>query len=438
MVRISRIIIGTNMKNIAVIGAGIAGLTAAYELQKKGHIVTVYEKEEYVGGRMSTRTKDIFPMDTGANHLANVYTNMRTLADDLGLEWEPMQFLDYRIFKHGELLPLLEGTDYWVKFKLAIQAFIHKRHNTDFFDLSTAAPYDTRDAASYVKEKIGQEAHDYLFDPFVSTYQFHGADEMSLGAVYAMMRSVYTRRKDWELHQLKGGMIALPLALAKSLDMKLGTEVTQIKKNGERVDVVTTNSTTTYDAVVMATTADVTRHIFTDATPAQFEVLEKTEYAMTIGVGFEIPQDLLQGITICWVPSVEGPISGWTNEAMKGESMTKDGKTLILTWFHETFAKTIIDKTDDEIFAITKTELMKVCPLITEVSQMKDYDLQRWSQAMPKFKQGHLQRVKNFQEHHQGDNNVWFTGDYLNAPWTEGALRNGQRVANELDESFGE
>ena len=39
-------------KRIAVIGAGIAGLTCAYELQKAGFDVVVLEKNSYVGGRM--------------------------------------------------------------------------------------------------------------------------------------------------------------------------------------------------------------------------------------------------------------------------------------------------------------------------------------------------------------------------------------------------
>ena len=33
-------------QNIAVIGAGISGLIVAYELQKLGHTVTVFEKEK--------------------------------------------------------------------------------------------------------------------------------------------------------------------------------------------------------------------------------------------------------------------------------------------------------------------------------------------------------------------------------------------------------
>jgi len=40
--------------NIGIIGAGIAGLTAAYELSKAGHKVALFEKEAYLGGQAAT------------------------------------------------------------------------------------------------------------------------------------------------------------------------------------------------------------------------------------------------------------------------------------------------------------------------------------------------------------------------------------------------
>ena len=36
--------------DIGIIGAGITGLTAAYDLTKQGHTVTVYETQPYAGG----------------------------------------------------------------------------------------------------------------------------------------------------------------------------------------------------------------------------------------------------------------------------------------------------------------------------------------------------------------------------------------------------
>ncbi|MCH8618377.1 FAD-dependent oxidoreductase [Undibacterium sp. TS12] len=54
--------------HIAVVGAGIAGLTIARQLQTQGHHVTVYEKSMGVSGRMSTRQTELGGFDHGAQY----------------------------------------------------------------------------------------------------------------------------------------------------------------------------------------------------------------------------------------------------------------------------------------------------------------------------------------------------------------------------------
>jgi protoporphyrinogen oxidase len=136
---------------------------------------------------------------------------------------------------------------------------------------------------------------------------------------------------------------------------------------------------------------------------------------------------------VVWVPYVESPkISGYINESMKGEEVAHDGKTLLCAWLHEEFAKTIMEKSDEEIFEAVKSEMVNVCPWFSSVDQLENHDLERWIDAMPKFSHGHLKRVSNFMEDGQGAQNVFFCGDYMNGPWTEGALRNGERVAQQV------
>ena len=53
------------MKKILVIGAGVAGLSAAVRLQKLGYAVTLYEKESQPGGKMNQIKKDGFTFDLG-------------------------------------------------------------------------------------------------------------------------------------------------------------------------------------------------------------------------------------------------------------------------------------------------------------------------------------------------------------------------------------
>lgn len=53
---------------IAVVGAGIAGLTAARALQDHGHMVVVFDKSPAVGGRTAVRRHESFAFDHGAQY----------------------------------------------------------------------------------------------------------------------------------------------------------------------------------------------------------------------------------------------------------------------------------------------------------------------------------------------------------------------------------
>jgi renalase len=55
-------------QHIAIIGAGMAGITAARTLMQAGHRVTVLEKSKGVGGRMSTRRTEFGNFDHGAQY----------------------------------------------------------------------------------------------------------------------------------------------------------------------------------------------------------------------------------------------------------------------------------------------------------------------------------------------------------------------------------
>jgi renalase len=57
-----------NLKNIAIVGAGIAGVTCARTLQEAGHSVQVFEKSRGFGGRMSTRQTPFGSFDHGAQY----------------------------------------------------------------------------------------------------------------------------------------------------------------------------------------------------------------------------------------------------------------------------------------------------------------------------------------------------------------------------------
>ena len=78
---------------VAIIGSGVAGMTAAYRLQQRGHEITVYEANSYFGGH--TATMDIerhgrqWAIDTGFIVFNDwTYPNFIALLDELNVEWQ--------------------------------------------------------------------------------------------------------------------------------------------------------------------------------------------------------------------------------------------------------------------------------------------------------------------------------------------------------------
>ena len=58
----------TTSRHIAIVGAGMAGIACARTLVQAGHRVTVFDKSQGLGGRMSTRNSAFGTFDHGAQY----------------------------------------------------------------------------------------------------------------------------------------------------------------------------------------------------------------------------------------------------------------------------------------------------------------------------------------------------------------------------------
>lgn len=89
---------------VGIIGAGAAGLAAAYDLASQGCYVDVYESAPFLGGQASTFPINGVPLERGYHHLFTSDQSMIELIGELGLSHK-LQWIDSNVgyFAKGKL-----------------------------------------------------------------------------------------------------------------------------------------------------------------------------------------------------------------------------------------------------------------------------------------------------------------------------------------------
>lgn len=156
------------MKSVAIIGAGITGLTAAFCLRRAGFAVTVYEAGSRVGGVIQTSRHGEYLAEHGPNTILETSPKITTLLNDLGLQERRRDSdpaAEARFIVRGrQPVPLPGG---------ALAFF-----TTPLFSVSAklrlmAEPFigrATREESigEFVTRRLGREFLDYAINPLVS------------------------------------------------------------------------------------------------------------------------------------------------------------------------------------------------------------------------------------------------------------------------------
>jgi oxygen-dependent protoporphyrinogen oxidase len=428
--------------DVAVVGAGISGLSCAWRLQQAGHHVTVYEREASVGGRMATVEAGGFSIDIGTNLLLSNYDRLRALAGEVGIgdELFPFEAGEGGVLRDGQLTSFdprdlgdivrYQGLSRAARLRMLV--FLLRswpgRDRLDFFDLSVGDDrLDTVDAYAGTMRWCGREVAEYLIDPFVRTFHFHSARVMSM-KYFDALAALFLARGGFVPHGFRGYMAALPRALAARLPIRRGrvTHVTPVSSDGRRVEVYADGRTQRYDAVVIAVPAPAALAMLAPATPEQHALLDRTRYSSTVVCSYRCPAEVAGDFEGIWVPWQESRIiCDCANEGCKG---SRDGCDSLLTMcLHEEAAREALTVPDARLSERVAEEWTRLFPRFR--GRLRPVFVHRWAWALPVYEVGHLTRVKRFWERGQGRGGVWLCGDYLNQPWVEGSIRCGEKVA---------
>src|SRR5437667_2021109 len=158
------------MDPVAIIGAGVTGLTAAFYLNRKGIPVTVYEASGRVGGVIQSLRRDGYLAEFGPNTLLETSPKISQLIRDAGLESrrldpDPMAEARYvvryqrPIAMPGSPLGFLTTGLFTVRAKLAVlrEPFVPPRRDGK-----------EESIAEFVVRRLGQEFLDHAIDALVA------------------------------------------------------------------------------------------------------------------------------------------------------------------------------------------------------------------------------------------------------------------------------
>ncbi|XP_058763019.1 protoporphyrinogen oxidase 2-like [Vicia villosa] len=196
-----------SVKRVAVVGAGVSGLAAAYKLKSHGLDVTVFEADGRAGGRLRSVSRDGLVWDEGANTMTENETEVKDLIISLGLQEKqqyPLSQHKRYIVKNGTPLLVPANPAALLKSKLLsaqskiqifFEPFLWKRNGS-----STVCDEDSEESVSrFFERHFGKEIVDYLIDPFVGGTS--AADPESLS-----MRHSFPEL--WNLEKRFGSIIA--------------------------------------------------------------------------------------------------------------------------------------------------------------------------------------------------------------------------------------
>ena len=210
-------------KSIAVLGAGITGLTAALRLTQRGHRVRVFEASGRVGGAIRTEIDGEWLIEGGPNSLLVSDPALLALIDELGLTSEqlaanPSARKRY-IVRAGTLIAaplsppaLIRSSLFSGGTKVRIISELLRRRRIRAGDVSLE---------ELVREHFGQEVVDYGLNPFVSGV--YAGDPRRLSARHAFP-------KLWESEQKHGSLLRAQIAAAKSSSGKVTPRIISFRR----------------------------------------------------------------------------------------------------------------------------------------------------------------------------------------------------------------
>jgi oxygen-dependent protoporphyrinogen oxidase len=449
-------VLSSGLLDVAVVGGGISGLAAAYELQRRGLSVRVLEAAPRAGGVITTERFDQWVIDGGPDSILVQKPAAVALCRELGIADRLVSTLTPRtayILRERRLHRIAEGSFLGFpldvkslarssvftlggRLRMACEAFVPRRGGDE--DESVGA---------FVRRRFGEEAVDYLAEPLLAGIHAGDVERLSTralfprlleaerqsGSVIRAFRAMRARPSpQGAFVSLPGGTGELVEALVTALapaTVSVSTRVSDLHRHAH-YQIETSAGPVHARTVVLAVPAYVAAsllRVFDTTTAALAEAIPYASTA-TVALGYRREQVAhpMEGSGFV-VPRVErSPLLAATWVTSKWPQRAPDGHVLMRGFLGGGRDPRRLDATDDALIELVVGELRELmgitgAPLFTR--------LFRWTKQSPQYEVGHLQRVATIDRQLASIPGLFVTGSGFRAIGIPDCIADGRETA---------
>lgn len=455
-------------KRVVVLGAGLAGLTAAWELDQAGHEVVVIEAQTRPGGRVLTFREGFSPglsAEAGAMAFSDSYRHLLRYVQLFQIPHQSLATAAIRSASasalyhlRGQLLRArADGSVNW-PFDLTVeeralgQTGILRKYILSVLDGASdptqsyilpdwVRPHDRKTLLDLAAERGASRGARELIR---STFWFADArNQESAAACLLADLSLFYRGQ--AAYGFPGGSDALPLAFATRLRERIryGAEVVRIEQRPELVEIVVKAAglldRLPADRVVCTIPFSVLRHIemAPPFSPPKREVVSGLEYRPVTRVYLQVRRRFWESERVTSGAMTDLPI-GQVQEHPIFRTGAEGDRALLEAHARGDAAPALDAMAEDERLRFVLAEMEKVHPGVGrhyEGGRSKSWHDDRWARgAFASFAPGQmttwLPRIV------RPEGRIHFAGEHTSIfPATmEGAIESGVRAAREIEE----
>lgn len=402
------------MYDVVVVGAGIAGLTAARDLAAAGRSVLVLEGSPRIGGKLRIESVAGVRVDVGAEAMLNRRPEGVALAREVGLDVVHPTSATSRIYSRGALRPMprsLMGVPFDVD-ELASSEVLSASGLARLRNEVVTPVDEDLSVGDLVAARLGDEVVERLVEPLLGGVYAGRARHLSAAATVPQLLAMARRgplleqaaavaRTDVPVFAgVPGGMGLLPDAVAAGLEVRVEATVRELRRDGHgwALTVGSTHRPETVRAaqVVLATPAAPTARLLADVDPEMAAAVAGIESASVAVVTLALPRSAVEGLADrsgFLVPPVEQRgIKASTFSFAKWAWVAEAGGSLAIlrTSLGRVGEESTLQAADETLVARSLAELEELAGVVAVPA---DTHVQRWGGGLPQYAVGHLDLV---------------------------------------------